>query len=418
MILNVLVVLIFFVFTLIYRFTYGYLSSPAGLLILIFLTLFLFSPLSKNTDPFGLYVLMSFVFTFSIGAFIVRMVYLKSKMRVTLKKKKIIKKKDLVLELKILSILGFLSGFLGLFIFLKSASVSLSDLLSFPQLLLISHKLSVLRYEDVLRPPLVSNILFSFAYFSCIIGGFFQKELGRLFSLLVLTVFLCYAIVYTTKAVFLWALILWISGFFARKILETDRFYKLPYKLLFLIFPIILLMAIFATYLRTAGKLDIVGSLEKLEVYAFGNITPFTYWVSHEYNNILSLTFGRNTFNGFFSLLGLVKRVPGIFDEYIMVISGEVSNIYTVFRFFIEDLSLPGAYILTFLLGFLSEISYLKVYRGGLFYIPLLVMFYLMVLWSPFASALAYNSLNFSMLVFFVYIVLLNIRRKLRVVHS
>ena len=417
MVLDVLIVLLFFVFTLVYRFTYGYLTSPAGLLILIFLTLSLFSPLSKNTDPFGLYVLISFVLAFSIGAFIVRMTYLKNKVHVALGKR-ILKKKDLVLELKILSILGFLSGFLGLFIFLKSAGVSLSDLLSFPQLLFISHRLSVLRYEDLLRPPFISNILFSFAYFSCIIGGFFYKELGRLFSLLVLTVFLCYAVVYTTKAVFLWALILWMSGFFSRKILETDCFYKLPYKLLFLIFPLILLTAVFATYLRTAGKLDIIGSLEKLEVYAFGNITPFTYWISHKYNNILSLTFGKNTFNGFFSLLGLVKRVPGIFEEYIMVINGEVSNIYTVFRFFIEDFSLVGAYILTFFLGFLSEIAYLKVYRGKLFYVPLLIMFYLIVLWSPFASALAYNSLNFSILVFFVYITFLNMRRKLRVVYS
>jgi hypothetical protein len=64
----------------------------------------------------------------------------------------------------------------------------------------------------------------------------------------------------------------------------------------------------------------------------------------HEYRDACC-TFGSLSFSGPFDALGLATRNAGVFDRSVMV-HGRWTNIYTAFRYLVQDFSLVGPFLL------------------------------------------------------------------------
>ena len=128
--------------------------------------------------------------------------------------------------------------------------------------------------------------------------------------------------------------------------------------------------------------------------------------LSHWYNNMpdYSIGFGMNNFAGIADILKIKPRQLGLYNEFNNFSFGETSNLYSIFRPTIEDLSLPGSILFFFLLGFVVSIAYKKVQNGKISFIPILSIFYAYVLESIVTSITIFNTILLSYFMLYVVI--------------
>lgn len=97
--------------------------------------------------------------------------------------------------------------------------------------------------------------------------------------------------------------------------------------------------------------------MNKMYSYGFSHITVFSHWFD---DNALSLNplYGARAFSGIFDFFGLKVRIPGAFNDFITLSNGDNSNVTTIFRYLIEDISLPGSLLFWFLVGLVCRICF------------------------------------------------------------
>jgi hypothetical protein len=93
-------------------------------------------------------------------------------------------------------------------------------------------------------------------------------------------------------------------------------------------------------------------------------------------------------------LLGYSRRIPGVFEQVIDLVLGEMSNIYTGFRPLIQDFTIPGALTILAMLGFVGGAGFRMVAAGKWSGIALLLFAYLTIMWTPITWLWFYNSLT------------------------
>lgn len=125
----------------------------------------------------------------------------------------------------------------------------------------------------------------------------------------------------------------------------------------------------------------------------FGHLPVFTYWADHRDKFSSNLSFGAYTFGGITDVVGGLHRKEGVYDDFIDLDkdSGQNSNLYTAFRGMVEDFSFPGALGFLFFLGLVGGYSHRKVVSGNHAWVPLLVLYYAYLVWTPVISLLNYN---------------------------
>jgi len=82
---------------------------------------------------------------------------------------------------------------------------------------------------------------------------------------------------------------------------------------------------------------------EQLAHYVFAQYQAFGLWLMAHYADCCSL--GATAFIGPLSLLGLVDRPPGVFEDFV-VVNGTETNIYTAWRYWVQDFSVVGPLVL------------------------------------------------------------------------
>jgi len=308
-------------------------------------------------------------------------------------------------ELMLFGIVLALSVVLGIgsnVAFLAGSSVAWSDLLDITKLVVVSNQLYVQRYAELGAPPppALSQALLPFVYLAPAVGGIlFVMRREKTWKLLALASFLPAIAV---KAALLFAIVLWLSGYFATRL----RFGKLAvftrgHLLIAALLGLVLTVFFFAVGLARMASTDVAlldVVLLKLVTSAFGHMTIFSQWLAEYWSQPFDPSLGKVTFAGPLEMLGVSQRIPGIFDSVVDLIAGESSNIYTAFRPLIQDFTIPGALTILALLGFVGGVGFRMVAAGRSSGVPLLIVAYVTIFWTPITWFWIYNSLTATVL--------------------
>ncbi|MBX0311555.1 MAG: oligosaccharide repeat unit polymerase [Sulfurihydrogenibium sp.] len=277
-----------------------------------------------------------------------------------------------------------------------------------------ANAVSTARYTEEFDIPFLGRVLSSFIYAGGAFSGISFVMLKSRYYKIIILVFsflpsLFITILLTTKAMFLVTLIFAISAWLAAQVILNGRNAKLFTRgRVLLMFFASLVFYIFFTIVMffRAGK---YGSFiyDKLRIAALGHIGAFSEWID-EFDEV-SLSWGKYSFAGIFNLLGLHKRELGIFTEKVDIgdPSGELTNVYTAFRPFIEDFSFVGATLILFIIGVIAGKAYKDLLQGKIGSLFILIFFYVFTLWSPVTWILNYNSIILAILILSCYSMLL-----------
>jgi len=310
-------------------------------------------------------------------------------------------------EITVLSLILLISVPLGLgssIGFLAGSAVPLSDLFDLEKLVVVSNQAYFARYAEggVPSPPFMSRALLPFVYLAPAIGGLvFELRRERAWKLLALSSYIpaiAVTVIQTTKAAMLFAIVLWLSGYFAARLrLGKLAVFTRGHLLLAAVFGGVLMAFFFAVQLARLASTDtslLSIVMTKLVTAAFGHMTVFSQWLSEYWHQPFNPTLGTYTFAGPLEMLGLGTRIPGIFDSLIELVAGDTSNVFTAFRPLIEDFTMPGALAVLALLGFVGGVGFRMVSAGRWSAVPLLMIAYTTTFWTPVTWIWLYNSLT------------------------
>lgn len=162
--------------------------------------------------------------------------------------------------------------------------------------------------------------------------------------------------------------------------------------------PSLLIFTVFITgeLLREGFKsanLDDIGRiLYSARGYLFGGLSAFSYWIDNLYDP-RTLSLGKYSFSSLYSALGLIAVDSGIYQFYApLAKNGDVSNVYTAYRSFIEDFSLPGACLIYCGAGIFIASVTRRVLKGQKVLILVLIPMLTWLALSPMFSATYFNS--------------------------
>lgn len=279
-----------------------------------------------------------------------------------------------------------------------------------------------IRWSSQYSPPIVSRFLNSFIYFGGLLGGInfvvSRKWYVKSLSFCPFIVALLYTIVLTTKSAILYPAVLFSSTSIALLFYNDKYKASLFYFKYFILtaFVAILCIAFIADKIRGATSGDIYALWEYLKPSFFGHISNFTLWFHYNWHYDFTPAFGSFTFSGVFDALSIKERISGIYHGELML-GKHGSNIYTIFRGLIQDFTLFGSFIISFIIGFLSQLFFRMTIDRKRIAIAFLSGFYAFVLWGFVVSIFNYNSIILSFAFLFVYLFLIDYEIKSRLTH-
>ena len=303
------------------------------------------------------------------------------------------------------------AGFLSLYFLLHDAGVKFTELLHKERLVEISKIFTDSRYAGERLTPL-TMLCMMVAYSGCLTAGrlfiFAKNASGKFESVMILIPILLFTVVYTARAVFIYAMFLFLSSLLTHYVLVHRKkamlFSKrnLVFMMLALVgIPLMFVMTQAARMGITKFSADSLNSLvDHLKVWFSGNVSAFSYWFEQDdrsggYFN------GAYTFAGLNEWLGGKMRDVGIYSKS-FDLDGHFhfSNIYTLFRFLIDDFGIAGTLVCWFLLGIFCRTLYSKILKGDFVACAILSGVFTFILFSFVASVFAYNTVLFAWLIF------------------
>ena len=144
---------------------------------------------------------------------------------------------------------------------------------------------------------------------------------------------------------------------------------------------------------------NVLWLMDYLKVWFAGNISAFSYWYDNFHGQLL--TFGQFTFGGIFEQLNLSRREVGIYTvSYDANDRMVFTNIYTLFRFLIDDFGYIGTSFFMLGLGFISKKLFLISRNNHIAPMAILGGILAFLLFSFISSVWAYNTVFFAWLMF------------------
>jgi oligosaccharide repeat unit polymerase len=140
--------------------------------------------------------------------------------------------------------------------------------------------------------------------------------------------------------------------------------------------------------------------------YGLGHLPAFDMWYVGNEEDWTELTFGGKTFYGITNTLGVLSREQGVFTTMYQVSPhGDETNVFTAFRFFLEDFGTIGSFVYLLAIGSLCRHIYDRFNRKKHIYFSTTLMcaIYFYISWSFATSVFAYASY----ILMFVYLYVL-----------
>lgn len=329
--------------------------------------------------------------------------------------------KKMMQILIILILLGFITPIQTIILH----GFSLSNILDISTLLEMNNDLSNSRYSgDNVQGGLLGQIMGIFIGSCSLLGGFvfsistIQKNKYICFSSLLPALF--GALTQGAKMGIITSVFLFISGYITCCFIQNK---SIIIKKATVIKGLIGMCAFFSVLLVSMmfriGIFDIdtfFVVITKFISYAFGHLPAFDLWFDSQSLIPDSLTFGGKFFMGITNFLGILKREDGLYQKfYTISIDDDETNVFTIYRVFIDDFSIIGTPIFCMFLGYLSQKMYincrkLKNWRVASSF---LVAFYFMTFWSFVTSVFVYTT--YIVMIFLFYLIISVTSRKVRI---
>jgi oligosaccharide repeat unit polymerase len=310
-------------------------------------------------------------------------------------------------------LLGIVSGIIAFLLLLKDSGLSMLDALSIENIKAASFDMTVNRYNGVRLSSSIMLFL-TISYLAAFVAGKVlagnpDKRLKLIIASLLLPI-VFFTIVYTARSVLIFMLVIIAGSYFAHKPLFVRGKPVLLSKVNLLLGLLVVASLFIVFIISQASRMDV--SLTRgnhlaflanyLKVWFSGNISGFCAWLTMPNDTIYA--------NGFISLAGLsewfgiLHRKVGIYEIAIDVNKKmEFSNIYTFFRYIIDDLGITGSLIFFLIMGFLSHKFFNQSIKGKLTSAALLSGIFALLLFSFITSIFAYNSILFAWIGFVVW---------------
>ncbi|MFD0994124.1 O-antigen polymerase [Tenacibaculum geojense] len=305
----------------------------------------------------------------------------------------------------------FLFAFLYPISNLINNGISLSVLLSFQGLLSTNNELAMARYSGETSTSLLGQFFLVFVYLLPLFSGvYFFLARKKKFLFLALIPSLIVLLTQNTKLVFIACVMLLVSSFLITSMVyekSLPKFKKKVYlrAIAFSFLFYVLLIFSFVARLGSFSEETVRIANDKVSNYV-AHVPALDLWLL-ENNKVVNreYDYGVNTFFGFFNAFGIVKREVGIFTDFHYFESNGrvyVTNIYTIYRYLIQDFGILGSILFLFCLGFVfGKVNSLSTYFPNLALSVLSALLFF-VLNSYLSSIFAYMSfiLSFSLLLF------------------
>lgn len=314
-------------------------------------------------------------------------------------------------ELTVFGIVCLMSVILGTassVTFVSASGIPLRDVFDIQKLVIVSNQLYLARYGEAgsAAAPALSQALLPFVYLAPAVGGvFFVLRRQIKWKLLGLASFLpavAVTILQTTKAAVLLGMILWLSSYFAARLRQGKlAVFTRAHLVVALGAGATITIFFFAVGLARLATTDVTLAnvvYAKMVNAAFGHMAVLSQWLVEYWASPFSPTLGTVTLSGPLEMLGYGHRIPGLFENLVDLVAGDTSNIYTGFRPLIQDFTIPGALAILALLGMVGGVGFRLVAGGRLSALPLLIVAYVTIFWTPITWIWIYNSLTVTVL--------------------
>lgn len=295
---------------------------------------------------------------------------------------------------------------------------NLRELVSFRILMELNNAAAENRYTEAVQSSALSQLTLIFVYLTPLLGGYLlpmikgKKKIWCYFALLPA---LLISITQAVKTGLITSVALWAAGVLVSAFANNREFIRIKLKSVINLGAVIVLFfsILFVSMVFRTGKFDkeVVEVIsDKFIIYAFGHVPAFDMWFS---NNIgeLEPTGGVKTFYGITNFLGIAERKAGVFTEHLFFGKGNArnilpdtdSNVYTLFRFLLEDFGLIGSLLMLLITGAVSGYALTMIRRQQNMRLAqtILISVLFFIAWSFVASVWAYTSFIATIVLFF-----------------
>lgn len=293
-------------------------------------------------------------------------------------------------------------AFLGILYNLYLNGFRMSSISSVDALLETSNENSINRYSGDVKRNIITQLLDVNGYACPMLAGLFYhyyQDKRKLFSFLGLLPCILDGLVQGAKMGIITGAIMWLIGYvISSELLSRKMRIKFKHILFFIGGVLVLIVLLFVTMLFRYGALDANTSsivVGKITSYSLGHLPAFDLWFDSIRGRLDSYTFGARTFNGITNPLGILKRSGGVFESPTTISPyGDSTNVYTVYRFFIEDFGVIGSLLYIFCMGGICRVIRhgFRVKHDVFFCVAALSMMYFFISWSFVASIFAYTT--------------------------
>lgn len=244
--------------------------------------------------------------------------------------------------------------------------LSFSSFLDINSIAEVANEMSIERYSGQSSEGLIERFLGINNYITIILGGYLFCLLPvkqKFISVSSIFPMVLKGLVHGAKMGTITGFLFWFIGF----MISCNTFdYKIKIKVKHIL-KISIVILIFITLMLVnmmlrIGRVDLETfqiATEKMISYSLGHLPAFDIWFEKADVNFLDLTLGGKTFYGITNTLGILERTAGVFTEFCQIsTTGSYTNVYTVFRIFIEDFGKIGTPIFVMFMGYLTTHIY------------------------------------------------------------
>lgn len=324
------------------------------------------------------------------------------------------KSKRALLFLHICLILAILNVLQGIY----ANGFNIREILSFNVLMELNSAAAESRYTTNEQTTMLSQLSLIFVYLTPLYGGYLlpllqgHKKIGCYLSVLPA---LLISLTQAVKLGFITSIVLFATGIIISSYANNHSFFRIGKAtiLKIFLFSMLFFAILFLSMIFRTGKFDLetaeyIG--DKFLIYAFGHLPVFDQWFTQNIGELIP-NWGIKTFFGISNFFGIAERKQGIFTEFIYFgknnfkqIPPEMgSNIYTLFRFILEDFGFLGSILMMFATSVLSGFSWLMVKRqkNNLIFQTLLISVFFFLFMSFAISVWAFTSYIATIILFY-----------------
>ncbi len=306
---------------------------------------------------------------------------------------------------------ALVAGFFSLYFLLHDAGLKFTDIATKERLIEISKVFTDQRYEGT-RLSSITMLCLMIAYSGCLTAGrlfiFSERTSEKIRASIILVPILLFTIIYTARAVFIYAMFLFLSSLLTHYVLKHGKKALLFNRrnLIFMglaVFGIPLMFLITQAARMGISKFssnELFSLIDHLKVWFSGNVSAYSFWFDQP-DSKQHFYFGAYTFAGLNEWVGGRIRDVGIYSKSFDVDGhSHFSNIYTLFRFLVDDFGIGGTFLIWFALGIFCRRVYQKILTGDFISSSLLTGIITLILFSFVASVFAYNTVLFAWFIF------------------